>query len=122
MNSVNIVCDLTVFDGRFAYIKPAMLFLNVLVNCRDKSNNVVKMDRQDMLEAVCDENDKKVTERTLKGWISLLCMNGAIKYNYGTNVAIINPEYVFEGSQEEFNKALNNYKKFKSDVQFKEVN
>ena len=106
-------CDLTVFDGRLSYMRPAMQLLNVLVCLRD-SDNTLKANVKTLVEAMSDAN-RKVSERTMRGWLMILAQNGAIKYKYGGKI-IVNPLYVFNGSLQAYNSTVSNWNAFRSDV------
>ncbi len=120
MKNQVIICDLSVLNGRFKYVKNAMLLLNVLINCCTLSTNLLEMNRQDMIEALSDGAEHEYTDKSIKMWLTLLAKNGAIKYRMGKyNYKImLNPRYVFNGTQEAFDKALETWNKFKSDVDF----
>lgn len=110
-----IMCDLTVFNGRFRYLKTAMLLLNVLVNLR-APDNTVNLTREDMLDAISDGTSADYTDKSLKGWLTLLAKNGAIKYRDNATKIMINPHYVFKGSNKEFYNVVMKWETFKSDV------
>ena len=113
LNTISIQCDLTVFDGRLSYIRCAQQLLNVLVVLREPTN-VLSVSVKELVEALSD-GGKGVSARTVRGWLNLLAKNGAIKYKYSGKM-IINPNYVFEGTEDEFVNALQAWESFKSDV------
>ena len=113
MNTVSIQNDMSVFIGRLAYIRPAQQLLAVLSYLRDQTNEL-KTSVKELVEAISEDN-RTVSARTVRGWLNLLAKNGAIKYKYSGKI-MINPNYVFEGTEDEFISALQAWESFKSDV------
>ena len=60
-------------------------------------------------------NVLKVCDRTVKNWVKVLSRAGIIKYKYSGSVRL-NPEICFSGTKENFEKALLEFKRFKSDI------
>ena len=54
-------------------------------------------------------------ERTIKNWVKALSDAGIIKYKYSGTVRL-NPEIYFTGTKENYEKALLEYERFKSDI------
>lgn len=126
-NEIHINCDLSIFDGRLSYLRPALALLGIFVVFRksklyNPKTCILTMTRAQMIEALSDSRGK-VADRTVKGWISLLCWNGAVKYKYEKTRAdvpgkiMINPYYVFDGSESEFSEAVRRWEVFRSDIQ-----
>ncbi len=119
MENQVIICDLSVFSGRFKYLKNAMLLLQILVNCR-QANNCLNISRQDMIEALSDGSEPAYTDKSVKGWLTLLAKNDAIKFRSNKKLQLyhlmLNPNYVFEGTTEDYANALKNWQLFKSEV------
>ena len=111
--NISTQCDLTVLDGRLSFIRPAQQLLNVLVNLRERGN-FLNISVKELVEALSDSN-RTVSARTVRGWLNLLAKSGAIKYKYGGKM-IINPYYVFEGTEGELANAVRAWEEFKSDV------
>ena len=105
-----LINDLSVFSDNFDYIRCATLLLNVLTFLRDKSNNTVTINANELRAAVSDK--KTVSARTLRGWLLILTRCGAIKYN--NENYIINPLYVFEGSEAEYRATVSRWNAFQN--------
>ena len=119
-------CEISAFDGRLSRFRSAMTLLCLLtelekIDAYSSAKNVVKVYRSELAEAL-KENGKTVSDRTIKGWLLLLALNGAIKYKYqgyGTgqpNAIFISPAFYFNGSAEEYEDALTRGATFRSDV------
>lgn len=117
-------CEISAFDGRLSRFRSAMTLLCLLtelekIDAYSSAKNVVKVYRSELAEAL-KENGKTVSDRTIKGWLLLLALNGAIKYKYqGTgqpNAIFISPAFYFNGSAEEYEDALTRWATFRSDV------
>lgn len=104
-----LIYDLSVFSDNFDYLRCATLLLNVLTFLRDKSNNTVSISAEELRSAVSDK--KTVSPRTLRGWLLILARCGAIKYN--GNDYVINPLYVFEGTEAQYRSAVARWNDFK---------
>ena len=113
--------DISIFDGRLSYIKPAMLLLNVLVRCKS-SDNTVAIYKSDMVQAVSD-NHRTVAPRTVQWWLERLAKNGAIKFRAERHnvkapaLIIINPYYIFDGLSKDYAAVLEHWREFESDVE-----
>ena len=57
----------------------------------------------------------RVSRRTISNWTRALHDAGVIKFKYSGS-ARLNPEVYFSGSEENYIKALEEYKNFKSDL------
>lgn len=119
-------CEISAFDGRLSRFRSAMTLLCLLTELEkneaySNSKNVVKVYRSELAEAL-KENGKTVSDRTIKGWLLLLALNGAIKYryqSYGTgqpNTIFISPLFYFNGSVKEYDETLKRWTTFRSDV------
>lgn len=117
--------DFTVFDGRLQKIKPAILLLCVLAELAKTESftdgkNVVLIYRDEIRRAL-NEDGKTVSDRTVKGWLSLLALNGAIKYkiqgyNGRPNEIFINPSFAFTGTVAEYAETVARWREFGGDV------
>lgn len=117
--------DFTVFDGRLNKIKPAILLLCVLAELAKaegftSEKNVVLIYR-DEIRCALNEDGKTVSDRTVKGWLSLLALNGAIKYkiqgyNGRPNEIFINPAFAFTGTAAEYAATVARWREFSGDV------
>ncbi len=112
-HNVSIQCDLSVFDGRLSYMRCAQQLLSVLVYLREPTNTL-QISTKELIQALSDEN-KSVSARTVRGWLNILAKSGAIKYKYSGKM-IINPHYVFDGTENDFFTAVKRWEEFKSDV------
>lgn len=110
---ISINCDLSIFEGRLSYIRCAQQLLNVLVYLKDV-NNLINVKVKELVTVLSDSN-KSVSARTVRGWLAILAKNGAIKYKYSGKI-IINPNYVFYGTAENFYSTVKVWEEFKSDV------
>lgn len=109
-----IECDLSIFDGRLSFIRCAQQLLNVLVFLRNTKTNTLQVKSKELVEALSDSGGT-VSTRTVRGWLNILAKNGAIKYKYSGKM-MINPNYVFMGTEDEFISALTAWEEFNSDV------
>lgn len=114
MNYKTIQCDLSVFDGRLSYMRCAQQLLSVLVFLRETQSNTLTVSTKELVEALSDSGGT-VSARTVRGWLNILAKNGAIKYKYSGKM-IINPYYVFDGTEDDFFSAVKRWEEFKSDV------
>lgn len=113
MNRVSIKNEICIFDGRLSYIRCAQQLLQVLVYLKN-SDNEINTSAKELQGALSDFN-RTVSTRTVRGWLSLLAKNGAIKYKYSGRI-IVNPRYDFDGSAEAYRQCVERYNNFKSDV------
>ena len=110
-NNVSICCDLSVFDGRLNYIRPASLLLTLLVMLRDTKTNKVKLSYNDG-EELLKEEYKRVTSRSIKNWLRRLGQNGAIKRKFNGEI-IVNPYYVYDGTKQDFDACVVEWERFR---------
>lgn len=105
-----IINDLSIFSDNFDYIRCATLLLNVLTFLRNKEDNTVNISAEE-LRSACSVK-KTISARTLRGWLLILTRCGAIKYN---NVNyIINPLYVFEGTEAQYRATVQRWNDFQT--------
>ena len=105
------IYNLADFADVMKEIKPAMLLLNIFMAKRDGLNRIDVGKKE--ISAALD-----IPERTVARWIFILTKNGLIKYKYSGS-ARLNPNFFFLGSAEEYDKALQEWQIFKSDIAFK---
>ena len=101
---ISIQCDLSIFDGRLSYMRCAQQLLNVLVYLREQTTNSLHISAKELVSALSDAGGT-VSARTVRGWLNILAKNGAIKYKYSGKM-IINPYYVFDGTEDDFFSAV----------------
>lgn len=106
--------DISVFDGRLGYISPALAMLAVLVALRDKRTNELRVTQTTLAVALSDKR-RTVAKRTVTEWRRVLALNGCVKYRKG-GFYILNPLYVFEGTQDEFALAVEMWNDYPSDL------
>lgn len=119
-------CEISAFDGRLNKFRSAIALLCVLSELAKSGSfgadkNVVKVYRSDIAKAL-EEDGKTVSDRTIKGWLLLLTLNGAIKYkiqgyNGGPNEIFISPAFYFEGTLKEYKETVERWNGFESDRQ-----
>lgn len=105
-----LINDLSIFSDNFDYMRCATLCLNVLTFLRNKTDNTVTISATELRSAVSDK--KAVSARTLRGWLLILARSGAIKYS--GNDYVINPLYVFEGTEAQFRDAVERWNNFQT--------
>lgn len=101
--------NLEPFADKLRQIKPAMVLLNVYMQKRDNLNRI-ECKKDDIAAAL------GVARRTVTNWIIILARNGLIKYKYSGS-ARLNPFFSFDGSEDDFEQAKNEWYSFKSDIQ-----
>lgn len=99
MEPVNNTCDVSVFECRITYMRPALYLLNQMAVKRDVKTNNVTSDIE-TLRNYCFDGVKTPCSRTVRGYVALLLINDAIRWN--GNVFMLNPEYVYSGNQYEY--------------------
>ena len=107
LNKLNIY-DLSVLSESLRYIKPAMLLLNVYMQKRDALNRI-NLTKDEISSAL------GVAKRTVTDWIIKLVKSGAIKYKYSGSTRL-NPFFSFDGTDEEFTKAVQEWESFESNI------
>lgn len=105
MDKLNIY-DLSVLADKLSEIKPAMLLLNVYIQKRDELNRIY-LTKQEIADVL------GVKKRTVTNWIIKLAKSGAIKYRYSGSTRL-NPFFSFEGTEEEYVKAIDEWESFES--------
>lgn len=108
MNGQIHVYDLTSFGERLGEIKRALLLLDLLVQIKDKFNRAQVSKRA--LAAALGYN-----YRTISLHMEILAKNGAIKYRYSGSVRL-NPFFSFDGTPENYQRALEEWFSFRSDI------
>lgn len=99
---------LDVLSERQPGLRPANTLFNVYVQKVDELNRAhVKKEKL--------ANELNVTSRTVANWIRALVNVGAIKYKYSGEMRL-NPDVYFDGATKNYKKALEEFKKFKSDI------
>lgn len=106
--------DISVFDGRLNYIRPALAMLSVLALLRDKSTNELRATQTTLAVALSDKR-RTVAKRTVTEWRRVLALNGCVKYRKG-GFYILNPLYVFEGTQDEFARAVETWNDYPGEI------
>ena len=71
--------------------------------------NLVKIPKSDVAR------EMNVEERTVKNWVKALSDVGVLKYKYSGTVRL-NPIHSFNGTREDYEKALSEYERFKGDL------
>lgn len=118
-------CEISAFDGRLSKFRSAVVLLCLLTELAKSGDfgeqkNVVKIYRSELAKAL-EEDGKTVSDRTIKGWLLLLALNGAIKYKIqgytanNPNEIFISPAFYFEGTQDEYRATVARWYAFKSD-------
>ena len=107
MNKLNIY-DLSVLADNLHQIKSAMLLLNVYIQKRDVLNRIY-LKKEEIANAL------GVSKRTVTNWIIKLVKSRAIKYRYSGSTRL-NPFFSFEGTEEEYVKAIQEWESFESCV------
>ena len=106
-NSISIY-DLNQISDHLPKISPAMVLLNVFMQICDDVN-AAKTSKVELAAALGR------SRRTISEWIILLCRCGAIKYKYSGQVRL-NPFFYYQGTAENYKKAISEWEKFKSDI------
>ena len=99
---------LDVLNERRRGLRPATSLFNYYQDHTDELNRV-KIQKIELAAVL------NVSERTISNWVRALASVGLIKYKY-SGAARLNPEFWFVGSQTNYEKALEEYKRFKSDI------
>ena len=100
--------DLSVLTSSLSQISRAMTLLNVFMQIADKHNQFNVSKRE--LRLVMGKS-----YRTISDWISRLAKAEAIKYKY-SGAARLNPFFYFNGAAADYNVAISEWEKFKSDI------
>ena len=100
--------NLNVLNERRRGLRPATSLFYYYQDHADELNRV-KIQKSELAAEL------NVSERTVSNWVRALANVGLIKYKYSGS-ARLNPEFWFVGSQENYKKALEEYKRFKSDI------
>lgn len=124
---MNIDKNISIFDGRFKAVRPAILLLDVLCDLlyMDASpykigTNTLAVTEKALVE-IMEDSDEPLEKTALNSrirrliyWRARLELNGAIKYQR-SNVGkyVINPLYKFNGSEKEFERAILIWNTFK---------
>ncbi len=105
------IYNLADFADVMKEIKPAMLLLNIFMAKRDDFNRIDVGKKE--ISAALD-----IPERTVARWLGILAKNGLIKYKYSGS-ARLNPDFFYIGTEKNYNRAKEEFQKFKSDIAFK---
>lgn len=108
MNEKIHIYDLTSFGERIYKIQRALFLLDILVQIKDELNGL-QINKQAIATVL------KKSYRSVSYWIEILAKNGAIKYRYSGS-ARLNPFFAFDGSPENYQRALDEWFSFRSDI------
>lgn len=107
MKDVNIK-NLAVLSERRAGLRPANTLFNYYVGKVDALNRA-KISKEKIAKEL------NVSARTVSNWLHVLSAVNVLKYKYSGTMHL-NPEIYFEGTKENFENALETFKRFKSDI------
>lgn len=89
-------------------LRPAARLYYYYIEHADKLNRVSRS-KDDVARAL------NVSPRTVANWAHALVSAGLIKYKYSGS-ARLNPEFYFEGTNDNYEYALREFKSFRSDI------
>ena len=100
--------SLDVLNEKQKLLRPASRLYYYYVDHADKLNRV-SIKKETLAQAL------NVSPRTVSNWVRALADAGLIKYKYSGS-ARLNPKNYFIGTANDYNAALEEYSRFRSDV------
>ena len=100
--------NFNVLKERQRWLRPATLLYYYYQEHVDELN-CAKIQKSELA------SELNVSERTITNWVHALSKAGLIKYKYSGSVRL-NPDFYFVGTKDNLEKALEEFKRFKSDI------